>query len=130
MASQKQPSDIDRQVGETLRTIRKRVGLSQAELGEAIGISFQQLQKYETGANRITAGRLFEFASALGCEVQDFFPAKIDLDDSDLSHPGICKVRQIKLELINKISRIKNEAQLRMMMQLLPIVATVGTDKE
>lgn len=56
---------IDQAMGILLRMHRKAAGLSQAELGEAAGISFQQIQKYESGGNRVSISRLFVLANAL-----------------------------------------------------------------
>ncbi|MGY6662355.1 MAG: helix-turn-helix domain-containing protein [Glycocaulis sp.] len=65
--------DIDRHVGERLRHRRRLLGLTQKELAERVGIRFQQIHKYETGINRISAGRLFEIAEALGAPVEHFY---------------------------------------------------------
>ena len=59
-------NDLDRRVGERLRSRRLKMGLTQSELGAAAGITFQQVQKYERGANRISAGRMIQFAERLG----------------------------------------------------------------
>ena len=67
------PNPIDVHVGGKLRTCRTLLGLSQEKLGEAVGITFQQLQKYERGANRISASRLFNLAQVLGVPVAYFF---------------------------------------------------------
>ena len=56
---------VDRHVGERIRRRRAEVGLTQEDLGRILEISYQQIQKYETGANRISAGRLFEVGRAL-----------------------------------------------------------------
>jgi transcriptional regulator with XRE-family HTH domain len=61
-------------IGSQIRTARLERGLSQTELGVVIGISFQQVQKYEKGSNRISAGALFELAEFLDEPVQWFFP--------------------------------------------------------
>ncbi|MEO1293755.1 MAG: helix-turn-helix transcriptional regulator, partial [Pseudomonadota bacterium] len=58
-------NDIDVHVGLRLRQRRWMLGLTQQQLGERIGIKFQQVQKYETGQNRISASRLYELATAL-----------------------------------------------------------------
>ena len=52
-------SEVDRIVGERIRRRRILTGLTQDQLGEALGVSYQQIQKYETGANRVSAGRLY-----------------------------------------------------------------------
>ena len=71
------PNPIDVRVGARLRLRRKMLGLSQEKLGEAIGLTFQQVQKYERGANRIGASRLHELSRVLDVPVSFFF------DDTD-----------------------------------------------
>jgi len=60
---------IDRQVGELIRDRRKELGLSQTALAEALGVTFQQVQKYENGSNRISASRLVAISEALSLPV-------------------------------------------------------------
>src|ERR1700722_14496907 len=62
----KAKNELDQRVGERLGSRRLKMGLSQTELGAAAGITFQQVQKYEKGANRISAGRMIQFAERLG----------------------------------------------------------------
>src|SRR5512141_325790 len=71
------PNPIDVQVGSRVRLRRSMLGLSQEKLGEAIGLTFQQVQKYERGANRIGASRLHELSRVLDVPVSFFFD---DLD--------------------------------------------------
>lgn len=66
-------NDIDLYVGKRLRRRRRLLGLTQQQLAEAVGIRFQQIQKYECGANRISASRLFELSEALHVSVQYFY---------------------------------------------------------
>jgi transcriptional regulator with XRE-family HTH domain len=66
---------IDVQVGTRLRQRRALLGISQAALSKAVGLSFQQLHKYECGSNQIGASRLFEFAEVLDVPVSYFFKA-------------------------------------------------------
>ncbi|PHY13563.1 transcriptional regulator [Caulobacter sp. B11] len=61
-----QPDPIDIHVGKLVRGRRKSLGMSQDELAQAVGITFQQIQKYERGANRISASKMFEIAKKLG----------------------------------------------------------------
>ncbi|MCG8511132.1 MAG: helix-turn-helix domain-containing protein [Rhodospirillales bacterium] len=72
------PNLIDKFVGSRVRA--RRVGLrqSQTNLGQAIGVTFQQIQKYENGSNRIGASNLFKIANALGVEVSFFFEGMPD----------------------------------------------------
>ncbi|WP_300528078.1 helix-turn-helix transcriptional regulator [Maricaulis sp.] len=66
-------NDIDLHVGKRLRRRRRLLGLTQQQLAESVGIRFQQIQKYECGANRVSASRLFELAEALDVPVQYFY---------------------------------------------------------
>ncbi|MBA3999162.1 helix-turn-helix transcriptional regulator [Brevundimonas sp.] len=61
-----QPHPFDIEVGARVAIRRRAMGLSQTDLGQAVGITFQQVQKYERGANRISASRLFEMSKVLG----------------------------------------------------------------
>lgn len=67
--------DIDAYVGSRISLRRSAMGLSQTALARQLGISFQQVQKYETGTNRISASRLHRVAMILGTSVESFFPA-------------------------------------------------------
>jgi transcriptional regulator with XRE-family HTH domain len=67
------PNPIDVHVGSRVRLRRNMLGLSQEKLGEAIGLTFQQVQKYERGANRIGASRLHELSGVLGVPVAFFY---------------------------------------------------------
>ena len=64
---------IDVVIGKRLRALRNALNISQGKLGEDVGISFQQVQKYERGANRISASRLYTIAKALGVDVNVFY---------------------------------------------------------
>jgi transcriptional regulator with XRE-family HTH domain len=68
----KQANPIDAQVGNRVRIRRMLIGMSQEKLGDLLGLTFQQVQKYEKGVNRIGAGRLFEVSRILGVPI-DFF---------------------------------------------------------
>lgn len=67
------PHIVDVHVGKRIRQRRWLVGMTQQDLGDAVGIKFQQIQKYETGANRVSASRLWEIADALDVHVTFFF---------------------------------------------------------
>ena len=66
--------DVDAYVGARIGLRRSALGLSQSALAQRMGISFQQVQKYETGQNRISASRLHRAATVLGASVEAFFP--------------------------------------------------------
>src|SRR6056297_1907953 len=67
------PHPVDVHVGKRIRHRRWLVGMTQQQLAERVGIKFQQIQKYETGANRVSASRLWDIADALGVQVSFFF---------------------------------------------------------
>ncbi len=75
---------IDDHVGRQIRKRRNLLGLTQEQLADALGISYQQVQKYETAANRVSAGRLYEIAAKLDSDIGFFFE---DLDPSLLFSP-------------------------------------------
>ena len=66
--------EVDAYVGARIGLRRSALGLSQSALAQQLGISFQQVQKYETGQNRISASRLHRAATVLGTSVETFFP--------------------------------------------------------
>jgi transcriptional regulator with XRE-family HTH domain len=72
LVPKKQANPIDAQVGNRVRIRRMLIGMSQEKLGDLLGLTFQQVQKYEKGVNRIGAGRLFEISRILGVPI-DFF---------------------------------------------------------
>ncbi|AYD02395.1 helix-turn-helix transcriptional regulator [Neorhizobium sp. NCHU2750] len=69
---------VDQRVGENIRHIRLLRGLSQGALAEAAGITFQQVQKYEKGTNRVSASRLVQFSIVLSCSLDDLFEGTKD----------------------------------------------------
>jgi transcriptional regulator with XRE-family HTH domain len=75
-ALKRAPQDIDRHVAGRIRMRRHMLGVSQQLLGVALGLTFQQVQKYENGANRVSAGRLQQIADALDCQPAWFFAGR------------------------------------------------------
>ncbi len=66
-------NQVDVAVGQRIRALRSAQGLTQTELAQSIGVTFQQIQKYESGANRVSASRLFDLARTLQVPVSHFF---------------------------------------------------------
>ena len=66
-------NDIEKKIGERLKFYRKQKGVSQTSLGEHVGLTFQQIQKYENGSNRLSTSRLIDFASYLDFSIEEFF---------------------------------------------------------
>lgn len=73
MSGTRSATEIDQHVGARLRVRRQVLGMSQEALGERLGVTFQQVQKYERGSNRVSASRLFFLADALDVPVSYFF---------------------------------------------------------
>jgi transcriptional regulator with XRE-family HTH domain len=99
---------IDQHVGERIRLRRTERGLTQEQLAAALVVSYQQIQKYETGANRISAGRLYEISRKLGVEVGYFFEG-LDVDQrpptAPLEHGGR---QRSAIELVRKFAQIRD----------------------
>jgi transcriptional regulator with XRE-family HTH domain len=76
----KKPNPVDAHVGSRVRLRRMLLGMSQERLGESMGLTFQQVQKYEKGVNRIGASRLFQISKILDVPVQFFFEEAPQLD--------------------------------------------------
>lgn len=79
MVEDKKPHPIDTHVGGRVRLRRTMLGMSQDKLADSLGLTFQQIQKYEKGVNRIGASRVFEISRILGVPIQFFF------DDFDVN---------------------------------------------
>lgn len=84
------PNPIDTHVGARVRLRRTLLGMSQEGLGEALGLTFQQVQKYERGANRISASRLYDLAKVLDVPVSFFFD-DMGVDVQNLSPANVIK---------------------------------------
>ncbi len=119
------PHPVDRHVGLRIRMRRKEMSVSQERLAEALGITFQQVQKYERGANRVSASKLWEIATALKTPVAYFYDGLSDRDapasngdaaqDFMLSTDGI--------ELMACFPRIAEPAIRRKIVELVRVVA-------
>lgn len=81
------PAEIDLHLGRRLRRRRRLLGLTQRQLGDRVGIRFQQIQKYECGANRISAARLWELAEALQTPVSYFYDGAGESPDNSQPRP-------------------------------------------
>jgi transcriptional regulator with XRE-family HTH domain len=106
-ASSKRVQDVDRHVGARMRERRIMLGLTQQELAELIGVTYQQAHKYETGTNRISVGRLYQLAQALGVEVGYFY-------DGVASTPGAVEAtpqQRLMLELARNFMAISDRRQ-------------------
>ncbi len=124
-------ADIDIYVGGRLKAQRLCLGMSQEKLAQAVGLTFQQVQKYERGSNRIAASRLYQFSKVLCVSVSYFFEgidkiAGLSEDDENedqkisLNDPGIW-------QLINAYRRINNP---KLRQKLLDVAKLLGDPTE
>ncbi len=86
----KKPNPVDQHVGSRVRLRRMLLGMSQERLGESMGLTFQQVQKYEKGVNRIGASRLFQISKILDVPVQFFFEEAPHID-GHATGPGLAE---------------------------------------
>ena len=134
------PDPIDIYVGARLKLRRNLIGMSQEQLGKATGLTFQQIQKYERGANRISASRLFRLSQTLGVTVAYFFedlPAPLGTAVSGFGESGQAALdgapakedevlhRRETLELIRAYYRITDPKQRRKIYELIKSMAEV-----
>ncbi|WP_072375559.1 helix-turn-helix transcriptional regulator [Hyphomicrobium sp. NDB2Meth4] len=113
------PGPIDRHVGRQLRLRRIDCGLSQSALAAVLGVSFQQIQKYEKGTNRLSAGHLFELAQLLSCSPNDFF-AKPETVATAKGTIGIASDNELALvRTFRSLDRRSQEAVLALASSLL-----------
>lgn len=134
MSESKSPSGIDRVVGQRLRWRRRELKLTQEQLGEKLGLTFQQVQKYEKGVNRISAGRLFEVADVLTVPVTYFFegigemlgqtPLAVREDDHP---PSLPTMDGEAMELVTAFQKITDTALRR---SLLETIRAAGASAE
>jgi transcriptional regulator with XRE-family HTH domain len=123
----KTPNPIDQHVGGRVRIRRVLTGMSQEKLGEALGLTFQQVQKYEKGTNRIGASRLQQIASILGVQISFFFdglapeisnPANVG-EESDTAHVIEFLSTTEGLQLNKAFARIKDPKVRRRVVDLV-----------
>lgn len=115
-------NSIDLHVGRRLRRRRRLMGMTQQQLADMVGIRFQQIQKYECGANRITASRLFELASALSIAVQYFYDGLATIvaandppaNDHDEISPEVLRQKET-LELVRAYYRLGERPRRRLL---------------
>ncbi len=93
----RQPNPVDRHVGLRIRLRRKELGVSQEKLADSIGLTFQQVQKYERAANRVSASKLWEMARALKTSIAYFYEG---LGDPATADPPVAEERRTVHEFL------------------------------
>jgi transcriptional regulator with XRE-family HTH domain len=104
--SVKRPDPVDVEVGHRIRIERLSRGLSQTALATQLGVTFQQVQKYEKGVNRVGAGRLTKIAEVLGVAVGSFFTGKEMLVDGQAKEGAGGEASPLKLLTISGAFRL------------------------
>ena len=129
------PHPVDIHVGRRLRQKRTFLGLSQEAVGKQIGVTFQQIQKYERGINRMGASRLYDFSKALGVQVSYFFEGFGDYIQDEggalsAAEPNAAAFEHENinnretLEVMRAYYRIKNPAVRKRIVELIKAMAT------
>jgi len=120
---------VDVHVGKRVRHRRWMVGMTQQQLGDIVGIKFQQIQKYETGMNRISASRLWDIAQALGVSISFFFEGfdeeERPAESRGLDNRGDLLADKEALELVRSYYAIP-EAQRRRLFDLARVLSDVA----
>lgn len=124
------PNPVDRHVGLRIRLRRKELGVSQEKLAESVGLTFQQIQKYERAANRVSASKLWEVAQALNTSVAYFFEGLGDPPPGEARRPSP-SVQEFLLtpegmELATTFPRIRRSRVRRRVLDLVRSVAEDG----
>jgi transcriptional regulator with XRE-family HTH domain len=129
-SDERSPNPIDVHVGERIRRRRRALGVSQDRLAEQLGLTFQQVQKYERGANRVSASKLYQIANTLQASVSFFFDGLPDPPRSlGVSEPAaVAFNHEIGLtpeerELASFLSRIENKQVRRRLLELVRTLA-------
>ena len=113
---------VDAHVGKRIRHRRWMVGMTQQQLADCVGIKFQQIQKYETGMNRVSASRLWDIAEALGVSISFFFEGLEGSGDQARQAEGDRITDKEALELVRSYYAIP-EAQRRRLFDLARVLS-------
>ena len=124
------PDPVDVHVGSRIRVRRLLIGMNQETLARALGLTFQQVQKYEGGANRVSASRLSEIANVLGVPISYFF-SDIDLTGGDPDpDEQEARERMQRPDVIELIRSYYAIGDARIRQQFLDMVKTVAQSHE
>lgn len=132
----KAPNDVDRQVGSRVRMRRLLLGMSQEKLGDALGLTFQQVQKYEKGTNRISASRLQQIAQVLGVTIDFLYgdAGRAEPPQGVADEPSPAYEAELltsdSLKLLRAYRQIKDRRVRRRLVDLAQTLAENGADPE
>ena len=122
---------VDAHVGKRVRLARLARNMSQTALGDAAGVTFQQIQKYEHGTNRVSAGRLTQFARVLGVDIRYFFEGAdgdVAAELSQETSTAESDLSRLDLEIAQKIAMIKDRKVKRALRDLLTALVALADD--
>jgi transcriptional regulator with XRE-family HTH domain len=119
----KEPDSIDRIVGRNIRIYRLQKGLTQTELADELGLTFQQVQKYEKGTNRVGSGRLLKIATFLGVPVTALFKGSDEMADTDKQSIFDQLAKPHANRLLQAFARIDDDGLRRSVVQLVEDIA-------
>lgn len=125
--NEKKTSRIERHVGRRLRERRILMGLTQQQLAELVGITYQQAHKYERGINRVSAGRLYELARVLNVDVGYFFE---DLEGAEEIDESMNERQRLCLDHARNFARIPDARQQEALAQLTRVLADLPVRHE
>lgn len=97
---------VNKYIGEKIKFFRKQLNMTQKDLGDIIGISFQQIQKYEQGVNSISFNKLLDIANALNVDVNLFIDGLLKVKSANFS---ICKFNDDSYEFLFKYNKLSDE---------------------
>lgn len=118
----KDKSEIDSLVGQNLRAIRKMNGLTMTQVADELGVTYQQVQKYESGKNRLSASVLFKTAAMLGVKVEDFYSGASAYEPRYKSESDVTRNVESS-KLYEAYSKIEDEKKRKMVLSLLDTLA-------
>jgi transcriptional regulator with XRE-family HTH domain len=122
---------IDNAVGDRIRKRRMLLGYTQEQLADALEISYQQIQKYETGANRVSAGRLFQIAQRLEAPIAYFFEGLgLEFDDEVTGGPAMGGSNRTTIDVVRNLSQINDAGVRSALAALVKALANTGQDGE
>ena len=124
--AEKSPNPVDLYVGGRIRMRRRSLGVSQEKLADDLGLTFQQVQKYERGANRVSASKLYEIAAVLGVPVGHFFA---DLPGAGAATDGDLLATPDGRELAALYARISRPRVREQVLQLVRMMADEEPDR-
>jgi transcriptional regulator with XRE-family HTH domain len=124
MTIEEPPDSLDQLIGRNIRFYRTNSGLSQTALGASVGVTFQQIQKYEKAANRIPASRLIQIARALGVPVRALWGGDAEATGSAVaSQPPASAMRAYRRRLKRAASNITDPQLLKLAAELVEGIA-------